>query len=138
MRPQRFQEYALEAYRAAGLQAEPWQDGTSRPFGIRVTLPGGAQAAHAITFQSAEGEKYSEPEQPVEKDAPEALPVPDLGAGKPAAPQLELYLAALVNNAGSQEIARVWAYSDREHPPQNPGFGVEFHTGARAYCMFRT
>ncbi|NUK26892.1 hypothetical protein [Streptomyces lunaelactis] len=45
----------------------------------------------------------------------------------------ELYLAALLINAASDEIARVvYGYSDRAAPAMHPGVGVDFISGARA------
>ncbi|GAB2880683.1 hypothetical protein [Streptomyces mayteni] len=134
MRPQRFQQFAIDAYRAAGIQAEPWSEDTKRPMGIALTLPTGQQIRHAITAQSREGEKYAEPEQPVEKEAPAPVAVPELGKGADPR-QVEGYLAAVLNNSGSTEILRTYGYSDHTPPAMHPGFGVIFHSGARVFCM---
>jgi hypothetical protein len=138
MRPERFQEFALAAYRQApGIQAaEPWQDGTKRPYGIRVTLASGANLWHSITGQSKEGDDYSQPEEPLEKEAPEPVTLPEIGGGPVPLKTLEAYLAAVVNNTGHREIAATYTYSERPLPPKNPGFGVHFHSGARIFCVF--
>ncbi|ARQ70324.1 hypothetical protein [Streptomyces marincola] len=136
MRPDRFQQFAIDAYRGAGLQAEAWTEGTKRPFGVVVTVPGGARLWHAITVQSAEGERYDQDEQPVEKEAPAPVTVPELGAGRVSLGVLEEYLAALLTNTGSPEIVKTWRYSDREQAGTTPGLGVEFWSGARAYAPF--
>ncbi|WP_059005875.1 hypothetical protein [Streptomyces specialis] len=137
MRPRRFQQYALDAYRAAGLAAEEWSEKTKRPFGIKVRLASGAELWHAITTQPREGDRHDEPEQPVEKQAPDPLPVPDLGTGRIKVTDLEPYLAALLTNAGSPEIVRCRGYSDgREQSPTVPGVRVDFWSGARAFLPF--
>jgi hypothetical protein len=132
MRPERFMEFAVQTYAAAGLTAEPWQEGTERPFGVRVRLPGGAEVRHAITVQSADGDDFTQTEKPVEAEALDPVGVPELTAA-PAAPEIERYLAALITNAGSREVSRVYGYSDRKQPSKYPGLGVEFHSGARIY-----
>ncbi|SFD28839.1 hypothetical protein [Streptomyces aidingensis] len=136
MRPQRFMDFAVRTYSAAGLEAEPWQDGTKRPFGVRVRLPGGGQIWHAVTAAAPPGEDYAAPEQPVEKEAPAPVPLPALGNGPVPVPAAEQYLAALLTNAGSLEIIRAYGYSGREASSQNPGLGVEFHSGGKIHCVF--
>ncbi|WP_052852343.1 hypothetical protein [Streptomyces avicenniae] len=135
MRPQRFQQFAIDAYQAAGMKAEPWSEGTKRPLGVALTLPNGAQLRHAVSGQSRDGDAYGEAEQPVEGEAPAPVPVPDLGRG--AEPrQVEAYLAAVLTNTGHPEILRAYAYGDREQPPKHAGVGVVFHSGAKVYCLF--
>jgi hypothetical protein len=138
MRPATFQEFALTTYRQApGIQAaEPWQDGTNRPHGIHVTLTSGAGLFHAITGQSAEGDDYTRPEEPLDKDASKPVPLPDLAGGPVPLTALESYLAAVINNTGNRQIAATYTYSDRPQPPKNPGYGVHFHSGARIFCVF--
>ncbi|RKN45831.1 hypothetical protein [Streptomyces hoynatensis] len=135
MRPQRFQQFALDTYQAAGLAAEPWEEKTKRPLGIVVTLPGGSRLWHAINAQARDGDTYDQPEEPVEKDAPEPVPVPELGARIRIA-DAEHYLSALLNNAGNRELAGVYCYSDREQPGSTRGFGLHFHSGARIFVPF--
>ncbi|WP_062207354.1 hypothetical protein [Streptomyces sp. NBRC 109706] len=136
MRPARFQQFAIAAYQAAGLQAEPWTEGTTRPFGVKVRLPGGAEIWHAITTQPRDGDRQEEPEQPVEKEAPHPVDVPELPAGRAPVAAVERYLAALISNAGSAEVSRVYGYSDREQSGSTAGFGVEFWSGAKAFAPF--
>ncbi|WP_165985997.1 hypothetical protein [Streptomyces sp. YIM 98790] len=136
MRPQRFMDFAVRTYTAAGLQAEPWQEGTKRPFGVQVTLPNGGQIWHAITAVAVPGEDYAAPEQPVEKEAPTPVPLPSIGSGPVPVPEVERYLAALMTNSGSPEIARAYGYSGRESSSQYPGFGIEFHSEAKVHCVF--
>ncbi len=136
MRPARFQQFAIDTYRAAGLRAEPWTEGDRRPYGVKVGLPSGAEVWHAITVQSPDGERYDQDEQPVEKDAPEPVAVPELGAGRMRLADVERHLAALLTNTGSPEIVKCWTYSDREQPATTPGLGVEFWSGGRAFLPF--
>ncbi|MQS07147.1 hypothetical protein [Streptomyces alkaliphilus] len=139
MRPERFRDFALEIYgRAPGITAvESWSEGTERPFGIEVTLASGARVRHAITAQAAEGDRYDEPEKPVEKDPPAEIPVPELGTGRgiPLV-DIERYLAAVLNNSGSPEIERTYSYRDREQPSMTSGIGLVFHSGARIFAPF--
>ncbi|NJQ04938.1 hypothetical protein [Streptomyces lonarensis] len=135
MRPERFRDFAVQSYTTAGLAAEPWDDGNKRPLGVKVTLPSGAQVWHAVTVQSPEGEKSSEPEKIVEGDAPASEPLPDLTSRVPV-PTVEAFLAGTIRNAGSTEVSGVYSYSGRETPSVHPGFGVTFHSGAKAFCVF--
>ncbi|WP_049580410.1 hypothetical protein [Streptomyces sp. SBT349] len=136
MRPARFQQYAITAYRAAGLEAQPWTEGAKRPFGVKVRFGSGAEVWHAVTTQPREGDVPEQPEEPLEKDAPEPVAVPELGAGRLPIPTVERYLVALLTNAGNTEVARVYAYSDRDQPGSTSGLGVEFHSGAKAFAPF--
>ncbi|WP_146057147.1 MULTISPECIES: hypothetical protein [unclassified Streptomyces] len=137
MRPDRFRDCAVEAYRAAGLTAEPWTDGTRRPFGVKVTLPSGAQIWHAVTVQSPEGDDPNQPEKIVRGAAPEAVELPDL-SGRSSVQAVEEFLAGAVANSGNEEISGVYAYSASRSGSSSvyPGFGVKFHSGAKIYCVF--
>ncbi|NJP65865.1 hypothetical protein [Streptomyces spiramenti] len=88
-----------------------------------------------MTVQSPEGEKSSEPEKIVEGDAPAAEPLPDMTSRVPV-PTVEAFLAGAIRNAGSTEVSGVYSYSGRETPSVHPGFGVTFHSGAKAFCVF--
>lgn len=138
MRPARFQEFALKALTAAPgiLSVEPWQDGTTRPNGLKVTLATGAQVWPAITAVSAPGEDYSQPEQPVEGEPLPDVPLPQLAGDKVKVTDVELFLVAVLTNAGCREIAQVYGYSDRPSPNLHPGVGVEFHSGAKIHMGF--
>ncbi|AGP56202.1 hypothetical protein [Streptomyces rapamycinicus] len=139
MRPQRFQDWAVEALRQGPevAEVEPWQEGHKQPFGVKTRLRTGAEIWMGITAVSPPGEDYGQPEQPVEGEAPAAVPVPELvgATGKVAITQAERHLAALLNNAGSGEVAGAYGYSDRG-PAQNPGVGVDFHSGGKIHCVF--
>lgn len=141
MRPQRFQEFAVAAYAdAPGVRAaEVWSDGVRRPFGIVVTVEPGVVVRHAITVQARDGDDYREPERPVQGEAPAPMDVPGLGTGEGGrvrVADLEQYLAAVLNNAGSAEIAGTYTYSGREQRGSIPGLGVTFHDGGKAFLPF--
>lgn len=141
MRPARFQEFAITAFKRGSEVAavEPWQDGTRRPYGVRVKFNTGATLNVSITAVTPPGESFKEQEVPVEVEPPAEVPVPDLyDAGKVTPQRAELYLAALLNNTGSPEIVDTFAYSDRETPPMNAGLGVNFHNGGKAHMLIST
>ncbi|MFF4178976.1 hypothetical protein [Streptomyces sp. NPDC001750] len=139
MRPQRFQEFAVETLlKAPDVEtAEPWQEG--RPYGIHVTFSGGAQLWAAITA-AALSDDYDRPEVPVHDVPPAEVPVPDLYEdGKITPARAEQYLAATLSNSGNAEIKRVYTYTtgDRADAPNNhPGLGLEFHSGSRIFTLF--
>lgn len=138
MRPARFQEFAITAFQRGSEVAavEPWQDGTRRPYGVQVRFNTGATFRVSITAVTPPGESFKASEVPVEAAPPAEVPVPDLyDAGKVTPQRAELYLAALLNNTGSPEIAEAFAYSDRDTPPMNPGLGVSFHNGGKAHML---
>jgi hypothetical protein len=68
---------------------------------------------------------------------PASIPLPELYEQGMITPErAELYLAALLTNAASNEIARAYGYRDRPTPAMHPGVGVEFRSGARANLPF--
>jgi hypothetical protein len=139
MRPQRFQEFAVNTFRAGKevTNATPWTEQTKRPFGVKVHFSTGAQLWLGITAMAAPGEDYSQPETPVSSEPPADMAVPELYVnGKVSIAKAELYLAALINNAGSAEVARVYGYSDRPTPAMHPGLGVDFHNGSKIQMVF--
>lgn len=141
MRPARFQEFAITAFRRGGevAAAEPWQEGTTRPYGVRVEFGTGAVIHVSLTAVPPPGENFCEPEAPVTAEPPSQVAVPELyEGGKPTPQRAELYLAALLNNSGNPEVARTYAYSARETPPMNPGLGVDFHNGGKAHMLIVT
>lgn len=141
MRPARFQEFAITAFRRGSEVAavEPWQDGTTRPYGVQVKFSTGAVLRVSITAVTPPGENFKEPEAPVTAEPPAEVPVPEpYEGGKPSPQRAELYLAALLNNSGNPEVARTYAYSARETPPMNPGLGVDFHNGGKAHMLIVT
>lgn len=139
MRPERFQTFAIDAFRRGSeiKSAEPWQEERKRPYGVKVQFQTGAELWLAITVQSADGEKYSEPEKPVQAEPPAQVATPDpyAGAGKVSVKKAELHLAALLENAGSPEARSAYAYSAADEQSQHRGLGVRFHSGARAYML---
>jgi hypothetical protein len=138
MRPARFQEFAITAFQRGSEVAavEPWQDGTRRPYGVQVRFNVGTTLRVSITAVTPPGESFKAPEVPVEAEPPAEIPVPDLYDGGKVTPQrAELYLAALLANTGSPEIAETFAYSNRETPPMNAGLGVNFHNGGKAHML---
>lgn len=138
MRPARFQEFAVTAFQRGSevSAAEPWQDGTKRPYGVRVKFNTGTVFHVSITTVTPPGENFQKSESPVTAEPPAEIPVPDLyDAGKVTPHRAELYLAALLNNAGNPEVAETFAYSDRETPPMNAGLGVNFHNGGKAHML---
>lgn len=137
MRPARFQEFAQQTLAGApGIAAvEPWQDGTTRPFGLKVTLGTGAQVWPAITAVAAPGEHYDQPETPVEGEPPAEMPMPPLEAKMPIT-EVEKVIAAALAASANPEIARVYCYSDRKQPNLNPGVGLHFHNGGKIHMVF--
>ncbi|MFE9392275.1 hypothetical protein [Streptomyces sp. NPDC006784] len=133
MRIDRFQSFALDAYRQAPeiAGAEPWSDGTSRPAGIELKVAG-RTVRHALTRVRVPGEDTGQPEAaPVE--GPPAEPIEPRPAPAGAQDrQTAVYLAAVLAGAGHPEIARVCSYDEKS---QNAGLGVEFHSGAKIHML---
>ncbi|MFD7661034.1 hypothetical protein [Streptomyces sp. NPDC059788] len=142
MRPQRFQDFVIETLtKAPDVQAaEAWQEGVQRPFGVRVVFSSGAQLWVAVMCQMPPGHSWEEPEVPVTGEPPSDVPVPDLYEGGKVSPlRAEAYLAAVLANSGSAEIARTYGYSDgatSTRPTAHPGTGVVFHSGGRGFLLF--
>lgn len=132
MRPARFQEFAQKTLTGAPgiLAVDAWNEGTVRPYGLKVTLGTGAQVWPAITAVAAPGERYDQPEAPVEAEPPAEIPAPTLD-GKLPITEVEKVLASALAASGNPEIRRVYCYSDRKQPNLHPGVGVEFHSGAK-------
>lgn len=134
MRPQRFQNFAIEALLAAPeiTTAEPWQD--DRPCGIHVRFSAGSELWIAITGALAASERHNDPEAPVHAEAPAAAAVPELyESGEISPARAEQYIAAVLTNAGCDEMSRAYPYgADAVHP----GVGVTFHNGARVFMLF--
>jgi hypothetical protein len=135
MRLDTFHAFALEALaKAPDVQsADPWQGNAEHLRGVHVTFATGAQLWFGITAAAAPGDKWEGPEVPVEGNALADVQYPDLyESGKVTPARAQEYLAAAIVNAGSREIAKVYSYdSEAKHP----GFGVIFHSGARAFCL---
>lgn len=130
MRPTRFEEFALELARqdpAAGQASTLKEAGDSKaPFGLAFTWNGRA-ARFQFIAQSAEGDRYEQPERPVEGDA-----VPLEG---PWAEGPEGWLAQLLAGSGSKEISNIEQWSLRPEPAdRRNGLTVHFHDGARIFA----
>jgi hypothetical protein len=134
MRPPRFQTFAVEALSAAPeiTAAEPWTD--DRPYGIHVRFNQGSELWAAITGALASGERHDSPDTPVAGDPPAQVPVPELYDGGQISPtRAEQYIAATLTNSGNPELRTVYPYGP---DAKNPGVGVTFHNGARAFILF--
>ncbi|NXY93523.1 hypothetical protein HYE82_03680 [Streptomyces sp. BR123] len=135
MRPARFHQFAIDTLpKAPDVQAVEDGAEAGRPYSLHVTFTNGSQVWVGITGALAPGEKHTTDEQPVHADAPAEVPYPPLFNGGNVTPvSAAAYLAAAVANTGNTEILTAEPYSD---DAQNPGFGVTFHNGAKAFCLF--
>ncbi|WP_172385191.1 hypothetical protein [Streptomyces sp. MNP-20] len=133
MRLARFHEFAREALsKAPEVQTVNAWDG--RSFGLLITFATGSQIAVGITAAAAPGDKGEGPEVPVHGDAPAETAYPELyESGKITPARAQDYLVAALANSGCDEIQKVYAYASTS---SHPGFGVVFHDGARAFCLF--
>lgn len=142
MRPQRLMEFVVETLNKAPevQRAEPWQEGTVRPFGVQVTFVTGAEMWLGVMAAAAPGENYDQPEVPVTAEPPAEVPVPELLQGGKVTPlSAEAYIAAVLTNSGSAEINRVYGYSEGATPTRptaHPGVGLEFHSTGKGFLPF--
>ena len=142
MRPQRLMEFVVEtlgkAPEAGG--AVPWQEGGVRPFGVQVTFVTGSEMWLGVMAAAAPGESYDQPEVPVTAEPPAEVAVPELLEGGKVSPlSAEAWIAAVLANAGSAEIKRVYGYSDGAtvtRPTSAPGVGLEFHSTGKGFLPF--
>lgn len=138
MRPDRFQHFALDlAKNAPGTShvTTLQEAGDSKhPYGLALAL-GPTQARVQFTAQSAPGDRYEQPEQPVEGDPVQPTGDPALPPGKTSQADVEAWLAALLAVSGSPEMAKVERWSTRESARKDH-FGVtaHFHSGARVFA----
>ena len=135
MRPQRFQDFAVELASKdplAGKAVTLKEAGDStHPFGLAAML-NGAEARFQFIAESAPGDKYSEPETPVEGDPVAPLEGPAAGSGKAGA---EAWLGSLLASSGSREIAAIELWSQRpDAKPGHHGVTVRCHSGAKVYA----
>lgn len=133
MRVERFQEALVEAYSGAPgvVSAQPWQDGTRRPFGVEVQLAGGRTVRHAITRVRVQGEDVAQLEQVTEGEPPTPVePWPEPKGVRDR--QTAAFLAAAVSAAGLRELSRVYVYGEAS---QHAGLGAECHSGARLHML---
>ncbi|GAB3954113.1 hypothetical protein GCM10028832_09380 [Streptomyces sparsus] len=128
MRPERFEQFALrlaEASPESGSAMTLKQAGDSKhPYGLAVKLSG---TEHRFQFvvQSADGDKYSEPERPVE-----GSPIDTAPTGGSAAEQ---WFAQLIAASASPEIADLAIWSTRPDSDR-AGVTVTCHSGAKVFA----
>ncbi|NGO73711.1 hypothetical protein [Streptomyces boncukensis] len=133
MRIDRFQSFAVDAYRQAPeiASADPWQEGTRRPYGIEMTVAG-QTVRHALTRVRVPGEDVEQPERDPAEGEPPAPVEPRPAPGGARDRQTARFLAAVLADTGHPEIARVYAYDESS---TDPGLGVEFHSGAKIHML---
>lgn len=135
MRPTRFEALLADAARhipvVDGVKTLGDVGHKEHPFGIATHLRDGAQMWWSITVQSRSGDRYADPEAPITGDRPEALPMPDFGAGKVQVSDLELALASQLLELDAQgEIKEISRFSDRaDGGAISYGLRVTFHPG---------
>lgn len=130
MRPMRFEELVVALARedpAAGKAMRLKETGESKyPYGLSVLL-NGREARWQIIAQSAAGDDFGQPEQPVEGEP--------ANLEGPRAEGPEGWFAGLLARSGSREITRVEQWSLREDPnDRRNGLTVEFYSGAKIYA----
>lgn len=133
MRIPEFQQLAVQAYRAAPEveSAEPFSDGTKRPYGVEIRLRTGTTVRHAMTRVRVDGEDLdqSEPEGTGTPPEPvEGRPEPK-GSRDRATAQ---FLAACLADTGDERMSTVYAYGEEA---QHPGVGVQFHNGSKIHLL---
>lgn len=141
MRPARFETFLSELFRQVPEQVTDVRTvreaGYERcPYGLVVTCATGARLLLQIVGTTAPGDKLSEPEQIVEGDTtPAEQPVPELvDGGRVRLDRVDRYLAALVANSGSREVADIEVFSQRAEPRAvRYGARFAFHSGAVTY-----
>lgn len=136
MRLDTFHQFAIEALaQAPDVQTvAPWDRGADHLRGIHVTFTTGSQLWLGITAAAAPGDKGEGPEIPVDGEPPAEVPYPPLyDDGKVSPVRAQEYLAAALSNSGNKQISQTYGYSSEA---QSPGFGVIFHSGARAFALF--
>ncbi|WP_275558544.1 hypothetical protein [Streptomyces sp. 5-6(2022)] len=126
----RFEEFAVELARqdpAAGKAMKIKEAGESKyPYGLSVVLQG-REARFQFIAQSAAGDRFDQPETPVEG---EPVPLDERRAEGP-----EGWLAGLLASSGSREISGIEQWSLREDPAdRRHGLTVEFFSGAKIYA----
>ncbi|MFB4307014.1 hypothetical protein [Actinomadura sp. GTD37] len=110
-----------------------------RPCGHVITLRTGANVAVQWVRTSASGgEDQSQPEEPVTREAPAPVTLPELpSSGRTPLTLVEEHLAALITNGGSAEIREVARKSTRPEPGPRPcGIAVHMHSGADVFGVF--
>ncbi|MFE4915855.1 hypothetical protein ACFRCX_30590 [Streptomyces sp. NPDC056652] len=128
MRPDRFQAFTLDIVKNtpdARVQTLTEAGIDTYPYGLAIVTPAG-EARWQIYGRLATSERHTDPDAPVT-----STPVP---AGAPPSPgdSPEGWLAAVLAQAQSPEIASIDRWSTR--PGKNKaGITVAFHNGVRAF-----
>ncbi|WKX73309.1 hypothetical protein [Streptomyces sp. XD-27] len=136
MRPQRFQDFALDLAKnapAADIVTTLAEAGdTKHPFGLAVKL-GGTEVQWQVIAELAPGDKHSVPEAPVEGDPMAPIECPQI-AGSPSAADAERWLASLLSSSGNRELCSLELWSQRpDARPGHHGLTARFHSGAKIY-----
>jgi hypothetical protein len=126
---------AVASARAAEIPGEP-------PFVTHVAFEAGGQIfIHWVGTSPPGGDHPDNPEEIVTGAPPESVEVPDLATtGRLKTADIELHLAALINNGGHHELAEVGGYTqipDRDPGNQPYGLRIRCHSGAMIYGLFR-
>ena len=130
MRPDRFQNFALDVLKntpgTVRVQTLADAGDTKYPYGLAIVTADG-ETRWQIIGQLADGERHDNADTPVEGD-PAVWHAAEPGDGP------EAWMAAVVGQAESPEIARIERWSVREgERPDHQGLTVFFHNGAKAY-----
>jgi hypothetical protein len=150
VRVERFGEWitGLARSNAGQVQVQTWdesgitqQPGWEHTAGLTLTSPAGGTIDIQWVHGRAGGDRRDEAEKIVEGEPPAPVepvvlaPAPD---GRISAEQVEAWLAALITNSGSREVAKVTRYSHRRADPNAPaahkyGITVDWHSRNSVY-----
>lgn len=132
MRPQRFEEFAVQLAKASpdagGVMTLKEAGDSKHPYGIAARIDG-REARFQVIAQSADGDRFDEPETPVEGEpvSPEAVPPGSTGP--------ERWLAALLAGSRSREISGIEVWSARrDNREGHNGVTLTFHSGAKIFA----
>lgn len=130
MRPMRFEEFAVELASkdpVAGKAVKLKEAGESKyPYGLSVAL-NGREARFQFIAYSVPGDRFDQPETPVEGDL--------ANLEGPRAEGPEGWLAGLLASSGSREIESIEQWSLREDPAdRRNGLTVRFYSGAKIFA----
>lgn len=130
MRPIRFQDFTLQLAQTdpkTGTAVTLKDAGdTKHPYGLAVKL-NGRDARFQFIAQSADGDRFDQPERPVEGEL--------ANLEGPRADGPEGWLAEILAGSGSKEIERIEQWSLREDPAdRRNGLTVFFYSGARIFA----
>lgn len=119
MRPERFEHILKTLLEHGGavkeVQTVKEAGYDRRPYGLIVTYPTGARVLLQIVVTSADGDKFDQPEQIIEGDAPTPVEaVEPFDGGRVKLDLVDRHIAALILNSGSREVVSAEAFSARE------------------------